>query len=79
MLAHVQLGAGTAVLSMAVASAYDGVAEVLATDLPSVLPLLHRNVARLPASRNACAAALPWGCELDAACVPKVVDIARPR
>jgi hypothetical protein len=67
---RVQLGAGTAVLSMAVASAYDGVAEVLATDLPAVLPLLRRNVARVPASRNARAAALPWGCELDATCVP---------
>jgi hypothetical protein len=64
------------VLSIAVASAYDGV-EVLATDLPSVLPLLRRNVARVDSSRNVRVAALPWGCELDAACVP-LVDIARP-
>ena len=62
-----QLGAGTAVLSVAVACAYDGVAEVLATDLPSVVPLLQRNCARVPADRSVRAAALPWGCELDAA------------
>ena len=54
-------------LSVAIATAYDGVAEVVATDLPSVVPLLCRNVARVPASRNARAAELSWGCELDAA------------
>lgn len=54
-------------LSVAIATAYGGVAEVVATDLPSVVPLLRRNVARLPASRKARAAELSWGCELDAA------------
>ena len=62
-----QLGAGTAALSVALACAYDDVAEVLATDLPSVLPLLRRNVERIPSGRNVRAAALPWGCDLDAA------------
>ena len=54
-------------LSAAIAAAYDGVAEVLATDLPSVVPLLRRNIERVPASCNARAAELSWGCELDAA------------
>lgn len=60
-------------LSCAVARAYEDVAEVLATDLPSVLPLLRRNVARVLAGCNARAAALPWGCELPASCAPDLV------
>ena len=67
-----QLGAGTGALSCAVANAYEGV-DVVATDLPSVLPLLQRNVARCCARgdvRGATAgrvrvAPLPWGGLLD--------------
>ncbi len=56
-----ELGAGTAALSCALALAYPSVGDVCATDLPAVVPLMQRNAARNGLAGRVRAASLPWG------------------
>ena len=63
-----ELGAGTAALSCALALAYPH-AAVVATDLPVVLPLMQRNVALNGLSGRVVVAPLPWGDRNALACL----------
>jgi hypothetical protein len=56
-----ELGGGTAALACALARAYESSAFVCSTDLPHVLPLMQRNVARNALAGRVHVAALPWG------------------